>query len=112
MDMVVRVDPLLTPTPTSCFLVSPLKPCTCPTGTKLYLCKHLVGLAILLKHYELTDKTRSKLLGKRRGKGRAKKVRSALLLSHIVNTGQFLAVNRGIYPNRRFTAVNCSDGSR
>ena len=63
----------------SCWLVSPLNSCTCPNGMKLYLCKHSVGLAMLLKMYEIKDKTRSELLGKRRGKGRSKKVSSALL---------------------------------
>ncbi|CAF1448070.1 unnamed protein product, partial [Didymodactylos carnosus] len=64
----------------SCWSVSPLNSCTCPSSRKLYSCKHSVGLAILFKIYEIRDKTRCELLGKRRGKGRSKKVRSALML--------------------------------
>ncbi|CAF4399431.1 unnamed protein product [Rotaria sp. Silwood2] len=64
----------------SCRLVSPLFSCTCPTGLKYYVCKHSVGLAMMLNQYEVNDKTRLQLLGKRRGKGRSKKVQSALLL--------------------------------
>ena len=46
---------------------------------KSYLCKHSVGLAILFKMYDIKEKTRAKVLGKRRGKGRSKKVKTALL---------------------------------
>jgi hypothetical protein len=62
----------------SYYIVSPLNSCTCPISMKLYICKHSLGLAMLFKTYEIQDKTRSELLGKRRGKGRSKKVRSAL----------------------------------
>jgi len=63
----------------SCYIVAPMNSCTCPNGMKHYICKHSVGLAMLLNVYQMADKTRSELLGKRRGKGRSKKVRSALL---------------------------------
>lgn len=62
----------------SCYIVSPLNSCTCPSSMKLYTCKHSLGLAMLFNIYEIQDKTRSELLGKRRGKGRSKKVKSAL----------------------------------
>ncbi|CAF2032534.1 unnamed protein product [Rotaria magnacalcarata] len=62
----------------SCYLVSPLHSCTCPNGMKLYVCKHSFGLAMIFNIYEIKDKTRSELLGQRRGKGRSKKVKSAL----------------------------------
>ena len=45
---------------------------------KSYLCKHSVGLAILFKMYDIKEKTRAEVLGKRRGNDRSKKVKSAL----------------------------------
>ena len=63
----------------SCYIVFPLNSCTCPNRMKSYLCKHSVGLAILFKMYVIKEKTRAEVLGKRRGKGRSKKVKSALL---------------------------------
>ena len=63
----------------SCYIVSPLNSCTCPNGMKSYLCKHSVGLAVLFKMYAIKEKTRAQVLGKRRGKGSSKKVKSALL---------------------------------
>ncbi|CAF2642268.1 unnamed protein product [Rotaria sp. Silwood2] len=62
----------------SCYLVSPLHSCTCPKGMKLYICKHSFGSAMIFNMHEVKDKTRSELLGQRRGKGRSKKVKSAL----------------------------------
>ena len=61
----------------SCYIVAPLNSCTCPSGMKSYICKHSLGLAMLFKKYEIQDKTRAELLGKRRA-GRSKKVKSAL----------------------------------
>ncbi|CAF4878583.1 unnamed protein product [Rotaria socialis] len=62
----------------SYYLVSPLHSCTCPNGMKLYICKHSFGLAMIFNIYKIKDKTRSELLGQRRGKSRSKKVKSAL----------------------------------
>ena len=62
----------------SCWLVSPHTSCTCPIGLKQYKCKHSVGLAIIFNMYQVTDKTRREPLGKRKSKGRPKKVRTAL----------------------------------
>ena len=64
----------------SCWLVSPLISCTCPIGLKEYTCKHSVGLAIIQGIYDVTDQTRCQPLGKRKGKGLRKKVRTALFL--------------------------------
>ncbi|CAM4984960.1 unnamed protein product [Rotaria socialis] len=63
----------------SCWLVCPLNSCTCPSGLKYYICKHSIGLAMLLNKYEVNGKTHLQLLGKRRGKGTSKRVRTALL---------------------------------
>jgi len=41
-------------------------------------CRNIV--AIMLKMYDIKDKTRTEYLGERRGKGRSKKVKSALLI--------------------------------
>ncbi|CAF1586594.1 unnamed protein product [Didymodactylos carnosus] len=64
----------------SCWLVAPLKSCSCPIGMKQYSCKHSVGLAILFNLYQVSDKTRIQPLGKRKTKGRPKKVSTALKL--------------------------------
>jgi hypothetical protein len=61
----------------SCWLVVPLTSFICPVGLKVYSCKHAVGLAILLNLYQVSDKTRVEPLGKRRRKGRPKKVNAA-----------------------------------
>ena len=61
----------------SCWLVVPLESCTCPVGLKVYPCQHSVGLAIVLNLYQVSEKTRVQPLGKRRGKGRPKKVNTA-----------------------------------
>ncbi|CAF1459234.1 unnamed protein product, partial [Rotaria sp. Silwood1] len=50
----------------SCWLVCPLNSCTCPNGLKSYVCKHSIGLGMLLNKYEINDKTRLQVLGKRR----------------------------------------------
>ena len=63
----------------SCWLVSPLSSCTCPKGLKEYLCKHSVGLAIVLNIYQVSDVTKFTPVGKRKTPGRPKKVRTALL---------------------------------
>ena len=54
----------------SCWLVSQLNSCTCPNGLKYYICKHSIGLSMMLNQCEVNDKTRLQLLGKRRVKGR------------------------------------------
>jgi hypothetical protein len=61
----------------SCWLVAPLESCTCPVGLKIYSCKHSVGLAIVFNLYQVSEKTRVQPLGKRKGKGRPKKVKTA-----------------------------------
>ena len=63
----------------SCWIVVPLQACTCPVGLKIYTCKHSVGLGIVFNLYQVNDKTRVEPLGKRRGKGRPKKVNTAYL---------------------------------
>ena len=63
----------------SCWIVVPLQSCTCPVGLKIYTCKHSVGLGIVFNLYQVNDKTRVEPLGKRRGKGRPKKVNTAYL---------------------------------
>jgi hypothetical protein len=60
-----------------CWLVVPLTSCTCPFGLKVYSCKHTVGLAILFNLYRVSDKARVEPVGKRRRKGRPKKVNAA-----------------------------------
>ncbi|CAF4650268.1 unnamed protein product, partial [Didymodactylos carnosus] len=64
----------------SCWLVAPLQSCSCPVGMKQYSCKHSVGLAILFNLHQVRDKTRIQPLGKRKTKGRPKKVSKALNL--------------------------------
>jgi hypothetical protein len=62
----------------SCWIVVPLESCTCPVGLKVYSCKHSVGLAIKFNLYQVSDQTRIQPLGKRKTKGRPKKVSTAL----------------------------------
>ncbi|CAF1381724.1 unnamed protein product, partial [Didymodactylos carnosus] len=64
----------------SCWLAVPLESCSCPVGMKVYSCKPSVGLAILFNLYQVSDKTRIQSLGKRKAKGRPKKVSIALNL--------------------------------
>ncbi len=62
----------------SCWLVIPLESCTYPIGLKVYSCEYSVGfLAILFNLFQVNDMTRIESLGKRRGKGRPKKVNTA-----------------------------------
>ncbi len=61
----------------SCWLVVPLESCTCPIGLKVYSCKHSVGLAIIFNLFQVHDKARVEPLGKRRGKGRPKRITTA-----------------------------------
>ena len=62
----------------SCWLVCPLLSCTCPVWLKQYTCKHSVGLGMIFGSYEVSDQARLQPLGKRKSKGRPKKVRTAL----------------------------------
>ena len=64
----------------SCWLVCTMYSCTCPSGLKYYICKHSIGLTMILNQYIIKDATRVQLLCKRRGKGRSTKVRTALLI--------------------------------
>jgi hypothetical protein len=57
--------------------VIPLESCTCPVGLKVYSCKQSIGLGILFNLYQITDKTRGEVLGKRRRRGRLTKVTTA-----------------------------------
>ena len=66
-----------------CWLVCPLKSCTCPVGLKQYICKNSVGLGMIHGMYEVSDQTRFQSLGKRKCKGRPKKVRTAFFLTSI-----------------------------
>jgi hypothetical protein len=62
----------------SCWIVVPLQSCTCPVGLKEYSCKHSVGLATKFNLYQVSDPTRIQPLGKRKARGRPKKVSTAL----------------------------------
>ncbi|CAF1063647.1 unnamed protein product [Didymodactylos carnosus] len=66
-------------------------------NVKLYSCKHSVGLAILFKIYEIRDKTRWELLGKRRGKGRSKKQQWILNEKFIKLRANSILVNVGMH---------------
>ena len=57
----------------SFWLVPPLYSCTCSNSLKYYICKYPTGLAIMFNQFEVNDKTRSQMLGKRRTNGRSKK---------------------------------------
>lgn len=46
---------------------------------KLYACKHSIGSGIMFKMYAIKHETRTEHLDQRRGNGRSKKVKSALL---------------------------------
>ena len=63
----------------SCYIVSPLNSCTCPMGMKHYISKHSLGLAIMFQIYDIKEKSHSHILGKCRGRGKSKKVKTALL---------------------------------
>ena len=63
----------------SCYIVSPLNSCTCSMAIKHYICKHSLGLAILFQMYDIKEKSHLHILGKRKSRGRSKKVKTALL---------------------------------
>jgi uncharacterized Zn finger protein len=53
--------------------------CTCQPFQKKYLCKHVVGLAVKNNLYSLRPEAKTVPLGERRGPGRPKKAKKALL---------------------------------
>lgn len=54
--------------------------CNCPKFLKVYICKHLVGLAIRLKHIQPLSEARAIPIGMKRKRGRPTKAKKALIV--------------------------------
>jgi len=54
--------------------------CTCATYSKLYICKHIVGLAVKLKVFEFLPEAKNVPLGAKRKRGRPALTKKALLI--------------------------------
>jgi uncharacterized Zn finger protein len=54
--------------------------CNCPAFFKNYICKHVVGMAIRLKHCKPSAAAKTVPIGDKRKKGRPAKVKRALLV--------------------------------
>jgi uncharacterized Zn finger protein len=54
--------------------------CTCPIFSKSQICKHVVGIAITRKDYEVPPAAKSVPLGEKRKRGRPAKAKKALLI--------------------------------
>ncbi len=52
--------------------------CTCPIYLKNFICKHIVGLAIRLKKYEVVPEAKSIPIGEKRKRGRPAQAKKAL----------------------------------
>ena len=50
-----------------------LRMCSCPSGSRKYLCKHSVGLATKFKHREIPDSAKSVPLNEKRSRGKPAK---------------------------------------
>jgi hypothetical protein len=54
--------------------------CSCPAFLKNYICKHIVGMAIRLKHCKPPPAAKTVPIGEKRKRGRPAKAKTALLL--------------------------------
>jgi uncharacterized Zn finger protein len=54
--------------------------CNCPALLKNYICKHIVGMAIRLKHCKPPPAAKTVTIGEKRKRGRPAKAKSAFLL--------------------------------
>lgn len=54
--------------------------CDCPTFYKIYMCKHIIGLALRLKHTVLPVGVKNILMGEKRKRGRPSKSKQALII--------------------------------
>ena len=54
--------------------------CTCPTFFKTYLCKHIVGVALMSKLFAVPPEAKAIPLGQKRKRGRPAKSRKALIV--------------------------------
>ena len=54
--------------------------CNCPNFLKEYICKHVIGMAIRLKHCKLPSIAKHVPLGEKRKRGRPRKATQALLI--------------------------------
>ena len=54
--------------------------CNCPAFLKNYICKHIVGMAIRLKHCKPPPEAKTVALGEKRKRGRPSKAKPALLV--------------------------------
>ncbi|XP_035711288.1 uncharacterized protein LOC118436791 [Folsomia candida] len=53
--------------------------CSCPVFLKMYVCKHVLGIAIVNKQYEVCPEAKTVPIGTRRCPGRPSKARKALI---------------------------------
>ena len=54
--------------------------CTCPIFQKQYICKHVVGIAILKDYFEVSAEAKTVPLGQKRKRGRPALTKKALLV--------------------------------
>ena len=54
--------------------------CSCPIFMKKYICKHIVGMAILKNLVEVPDEAKTVPLGQKRKRGRPARVTKAILI--------------------------------
>lgn len=54
--------------------------CNCPAFLKNYICKHIVGMVIRLKHCKPLPEAKTVALGEKRTRSRPSKARAALLV--------------------------------
>jgi len=60
--------------------------CTCAKFQKEYICKHVVGNAAVNELYRIPDTANTDLIGRKRKKGRPRKIKMALIVaSYFVN---------------------------
>jgi hypothetical protein len=57
--------------------------CNCPAFLKNYICKHVVGMSIRLKHCGPPAAAKTAPLGEKRKRGRPAKVKPALLTQYV-----------------------------
>ena len=54
--------------------------CTCRRYQKEYVCKHVIGIAVRNKKFDLRPEARGILLGQKRKRGRPEKAKKALIV--------------------------------
>lgn len=53
--------------------------CDCPIYLKMFICKHIVGLALRLKYEKAPPEAKNMMIGQKRKRGRPSKAKKALI---------------------------------